>query len=369
VSEAFVIAAGGTGGHLFPARALAAALIRRGHIVHLATDRRGAGYEAMFTGVSVHRLPAGAPVGPAWRKAAGIAELALGAIAARRLLGRIQPRVVVGFGGYPSLPAMVAAGWMRLPTLIHEQNAVLGRANRWLAPRVRTIAAGLPIAGQAVEVVGNPVRPEVLALATRPYPMAEAGPLRLVVLGGSQGARTLGRMVPVALGLLSEELRWRLRVSQQARPEDVEEAKRMYAESAIRAEVSPFFGDAPGRLAEAHLAITRAGASTLAELGVLGRPAILVPYPRAMDDHQSANAATHAASGAAEVLPESSLTPERLASRVAALLGDPSGLMKRARAAANQGRPDAVERLADLVEGLARRALVASSQIAGSFAA
>src|SRR5262249_43325765 len=160
---------------------------------------------------------------------------------------------------------------------------------------------GFPVAGIKVEVVGIPVRPEVLALAARPYPMAEAGPLRLVVLGGSQGARSLGRVVPVALGLLSEELRRRLRVSQQARPEDVDEARRLYAESQIRAEVSPFFADAPARLAEAHLAITRAGASTLAELGVLGRPAILVPYPHAMDDHQAANAAAHAAGGAAEV--------------------------------------------------------------------
>jgi len=350
-----LIAAGGTGGHLFPARALAAALLARGRTLALATDRRGTGYEAAFAGMAVHRLPAGAPVGPPWRKALGAIELGWGVLAARRLLAQLRPESVIGFGGYPSVPAMIAAQWAGLPTAIHEQNAVLGRANRWLAGRARAIAAGFPLAESAT-VVGNPVRPEVLAVAGRPYPMLEAGPIRLVVLGGSQGARALGRMVPVALGLLSDALRPRLRVSQQARAEDVDEARRVYAEAGIRAEVSPFFTDVPARLAECHLAITRAGASTLAELGVLGRPAVLVPYPHAMDDHQTRNALAHAAGGAAEVIPESTLTPERLAARVAAMLEHPAGLAARARAALANGRPDAAERLADLVEGLVRRA-------------
>jgi UDP-N-acetylglucosamine--N-acetylmuramyl-(pentapeptide) pyrophosphoryl-undecaprenol N-acetylglucosamine transferase len=350
VSRPILIAAGGTGGHLFPARALAAVLLARGAAVELATDRRGTDYEAAFGGIPVHRLPAGMP-----NSIGGMAQLFLGVFAARRLIARIKPVAAIGFGGYPSIPATIAAAIAGLPTAIHEQNAVLGRANRWLARRASLVAAGFPLAERDSVAVGNPVRPEVLALAGRPYPMVEAGPLRLVVLGGSQGARTLGRMVPVALGLLPDDLRKRLRVSQQARAEDVDEAKRIYGESAIRAEVSPFFADAPARLAECHLAITRAGASTLAELGVLGRPAILVPYPHAMDDHQAANARAHAANGAAEILTEDNLTPERIAACVAELLADPAGLTGRARAAAANGRPDAAERLADLVQGLAHR--------------
>lgn len=350
-----MIAAGGTGGHLYPARALAVALIGRGRTVVLATDRRGVGYEAAFQGIAVHRLPAGTLAGHPLRRLLGAAELGVGVLMAWRLIARLRPSVVVGFGGYPSIPATLAAQFSGVPTAIHEQNAVLGRANRWLARRATAVAAGLPLTEIANTLVGNPVRSEILAVAGRPYPMPEAGPLRFVVLGGSQGARALGRVVPVALGLLPDVLRARLRVSQQARAEDVDEARRVYAEAGIRAEVSPFFADVPGRLAECHLAITRAGASTLAELGVLGRPALLIPYPQAMDDHQTMNAMAHAANGAAEVIPEAVLTPERLAARVAALLADPAGLTARATAALANGRPDAAERLADLVDGLARR--------------
>jgi UDP-N-acetylglucosamine--N-acetylmuramyl-(pentapeptide) pyrophosphoryl-undecaprenol N-acetylglucosamine transferase len=351
MSRPILIAAGGTGGHLFPARALAAALVARGRQVELATDRRGTDYESAFGGIPVHRLPAGTQ-----GSLAGMARLALGVLAAWRVIARIKPVAAIGFGGYPSIPATLAAELAGVPTALHEQNAILGRANAWLVRRAKLVACGLPLEGREAIVVGNPVRPEVLALAGRPYPMLEAGPIRIVVLGGSQGARTLGRMVPVAFGLLPDELRKRLRVSQQARPVDVDQARRVYAESSIRAEVSPFFGDAPARLAECHLAITRAGASTLAELGVLGRPAILVPYPHAMDDHQAANARAHAANGAADIIPEANLTPERLAASISAMLGDAVGLAARARAARANGRPDAAERLADLVEALADHA-------------
>jgi UDP-N-acetylglucosamine--N-acetylmuramyl-(pentapeptide) pyrophosphoryl-undecaprenol N-acetylglucosamine transferase len=363
VSRPILIAAGGTGGHLFPARALAAALAARGRTVELATDRRGTDYEAAFGGIPVHRLAAGTP-----NSIAGMARLVLGAFAARRLIARIRPLAAVGFGGYPSIPATIAAEIAGVPTVIHEQNAVLGRANRWLARRATVVAAGFPLGERDSVTIGNPVRAEVLAVAGRPYPMAEAGPIRLVVLGGSQGARALGRLVPVALGLLPDELRKRLRVSQQARTEDVDEAKRVYGESAIRADVSPFFTDAPARLAECHLAITRAGASTLAELAVLGRPAILVPYPHALDDHQMANARAHAANGAAEILVEDTLTPERLAACVAAMLADPAGLARRARLAAANAQPDAAERLADLVIGLAERTSAPAQQALRSFA-
>ena len=349
-----VVAAGGTGGHLFPAEALARALADRGWRIVLATDARGAQYAADFPAeerlaLEAATFKAGDPVG----MARGLARIAAGVMQARSAFARLNPAVVVGFGGYPSLPALLAAG--RTPTLIHEQNAVLGRVNRFLAPRVRAVACAFPtlekaspkVKGRAV-VVGNPVRPEIAAMADEPY-AAPTGELRLLVTGGSQGARLLSDMVPAAVALLPEDLRLRLRVEQQTRAESIDAARRTYAEAAVEAEVAPFFRDMAGRLSRAHLVVGRAGASTVCELAVAGRPSVLAPLAIAADDHQRFNARLLADAGAAEVLAERDLTAERLSDILRTLLADRPGLARRAAAARSVATPDAAARLADLV--------------------
>jgi UDP-N-acetylglucosamine--N-acetylmuramyl-(pentapeptide) pyrophosphoryl-undecaprenol N-acetylglucosamine transferase len=360
VSTAFVLAAGGTGGHLFPAEALAAELVERGRRVHLLTDSRADAFAGSVPGIEIHRVRAGRFGGGTVRAAYGLAELAAGAVQARRLLRRLAPQAVIGFGGYPSVPTMLAAASLGLPTLIHEQNAVLGRANRLLAPRVRRIATGFPeTAGlrpadqtRAVHT-GNPVRPAILAVGDVAYaPPRRGGPVELLILGGSQGAHILSEMVPPALAALPPGLRAGLKVSQQARPEDLAAVVKAYSENGIAAEIESFFADVPPRLARAHLAICRAGASTVADLAAVGRPALLVPYPFATDDHQTANAGAFAAAGGGWVVAQADLHPDTLAARLANLLDDGAALTLAAQRAAGFGRRDAARHLALLALAL-----------------
>lgn len=358
-----VLAAGGTGGHVFPADALAGALLERGCAVALVTDRRGGSYGGTLGKLDTHRIRAGQITGRSpLRRLRGLVELALGAVQARRLLGRLRPAAAVGFGGYASIPTMLAARWARVPTVIHEQNAVLGRANRVLAPRVTRIARSFEHvvalraqdAARAV-LTGNPVRAAIAALADKPYDApVKDGPLRILVTGGSQGATVFSRVVPAALALLPEAARRRLVVAQQCRPADIEQAHAAYAAAGFGAELKTFFDDMPARLTAAHLVICRSGASTCAEITAAGRPAILVPYPHATDDHQTANARAIEAAGAAWLMPEPTFTPAALAERLAALLEAPAVLAERAAHARALGRPDAAARLADVVLSVVR---------------
>ena len=361
MTPVFVLAAGGTGGHLFPAEAVARLLVAGGGAVHLLTDRRADHFAAAVPGVTIDRVRAGRFGGGPLHAAYGLAELAVGMVQARRLLRRLMPAAVVGFGGYPSVPTMLAAVQLGLLTLIHEQNAVFGRANRLLAPRARRIATGfadtlaLRPADRARAIhTGNPVRPAILAVGAAGYAAPEpGGPIELLAVGGSQGARVFSEIVPPALAALPAELRARLRVSQQARPEDRADAAAQYAALGIAADVQSFFDDMPTRLQRAHLVICRAGASTVAELAAAGRPAILVPYPHATDDHQTANAAAFVAAGGGWALPQGELTPATLANSLAALLADPAALSEAAAAARRSACDDAAERLARLVRELA----------------
>ena len=356
-----VLAAGGTGGHLFPAQALAERLVARGAVVQLATDRRADAFAEAVPGVAVCQISAGRIGGGPLRAARGIAATAAGVVQARRLLRRLAPAAVVGFGGYPSLPTMLAASGLGYPTAIHEQNAVLGRANRLLARRVERIAtgfaatAGLGSAERARAVhTGNPVRPAVSAVAGTPYRPPDPGaPLDLLIIGGSQGARIFADIVPAALAALPVPWRTALRVSQQARPEDCARVTAELLEAGIAAEVSSFFSDVPQRLARAQLVICRAGASTVAELAAVGRPALLVPYPHSTDDHQSANAGALADAAAAWVIPQAALSVPILAERLAGLFADPAGLALAAARARGFASGDAADRLAALVLALA----------------
>jgi UDP-N-acetylglucosamine--N-acetylmuramyl-(pentapeptide) pyrophosphoryl-undecaprenol N-acetylglucosamine transferase len=356
-----VVAAGGTGGHLFPAQALAQVLTGRGWRVVLATDERVQTLSANFPAerripLSAATFKPGDPLGAV--KAAG--AILRGVMQARAELSALKPAVVIGFGGYPSLPALIAAISQGRRTIIHEQNAVMGRANRLLAPFVTAIACAFPtlqkapakVAARAV-VVGNPVRPEIQALFDKPYePPSEtsAGELRLLVTGGSQGARLLSETVPKAVALLPEALRGRLKVRQQTRAESVEAATAAYRAAGVTAEIATFFDNIAERLAQAHLVIGRAGAGTVCEIAVAGRPAIFVPLKIALDDDQGQNARLLAEAGAAEMLREDALSPESLAALLQRLLADPTRLAQMAAAAHAVARPAAADRLADLVE-------------------
>jgi UDP-N-acetylglucosamine--N-acetylmuramyl-(pentapeptide) pyrophosphoryl-undecaprenol N-acetylglucosamine transferase len=350
-----ILASGGTGGHMFPAEALASALLARGHRVALVTDRRGQAFADRLPEVALHRIPAGRLDKGLIDKALGVAEMILGTFAAGRVLGRLQPAVAVGFGGYPSAPTMLAAAPRRIATVLHEQNALVGRANRLLAPRATRIATSFPQveglkAPDAARVVftGNPVRPEIAKLRDLPYP-APTGAINLLVTGGSQGARILSAVIPDAMARLPAALKSRIALMQQARPEDLDSVRDAHRRSGIAAEVAPFFHDLPERLGRAHLVIARAGASTVAELCVAGRPAILVPFAAAADDHQTVNARALGNAGAAWVMPEREFTPAALATRLEALIAAPAGLIDAAAAARGLGTPDAAARLADLV--------------------
>ncbi len=354
-----VIAAGGTGGHMFPAQALAEVLSARGWRIVLATDERGALYADKFPADERIALSAATarPGDPIGMLKAGWAVLR-GVLQARAAFRRLDPAVVVGFGGYPSLPALMAALGQKRPTVIHEQNAVLGRVNRYLAPKVTEVACAFPTLEMArppvkarAHVVGNPVRPDIRSLFDQPYaaPAAE-GPIRLLVTGGSQGARLLSELTPEAIMRLPEPVRLRLEVQQQTRKESMDGARRVYANAMVKAEVAPFFRDMAGRLGAAHLVIGRAGASTVCELAVAGRPSILVPLRIAADDHQRFNARLLEDAGAAAVCLEEELTVDSLAGALNALLKDPEWLARMAEGARSVARPDAAEALADLVE-------------------
>ena len=352
-----LLAAGGTGGHLFPAEALARVLVGRGVPVELVTDRRALSYAAAFPARALHAVASATPSGGSvMSKAKAGLQLGRGAIEAYGLLKAIRPSVVVGFGGYPSVPPLVAAGWRHIPVLLHEQNAVMGRANRFLAARATRIATGFAALSKIDQSVrsksvhtGNPIRPAVLAAAKQPYPFVHSGGLNLLVTGGSQGARVMSDIVPAAVALLPPELRARLRIVQQARGEDEVRVRVAYAKAGVEAEVAAFFKDLPARMAAAHLVIGRSGASTVSELAVIGRPAILVPLPGALDQDQAANAAVLGDVGAAAVMMQKDFTPDRLADELAQILRDPSHLPERAAAARAMGEPAGAERLADLV--------------------
>lgn len=358
-----VLAAGGSGGHIYPARALAEVLIGRGHKVVLITDRRGAAFDDALPQVEVYRVQAGAPSGRGfWGKIDGVGRILRGLFEARKILMALRPAAVVGFGGYASVPTIMAATRQGLVTLLHEQNAVLGRANRMLAPRVGKIATAFPsiraVSAQdsaKLARTGNPIRAEIAALADQPYDTpVPGGPLNLLVFGGSQGARALSLLVPAAVAALAPERRRRLVIAQQCRPEDLEEVRTAYARIGQQVELAAYFTDMGARLARAQLAITRAGASTIAELAGAGRPAILIPYPYATDDHQRANAEALAGAGGAWVMIEAETTPDDLAAAIARLMDDPQALATAAAAARTFGIVDAADRLADLVEECAR---------------
>jgi len=353
-----LVAAGGTGGHLFPAEALAEALARRGAVVELATDERAERYGKRFPARQTHIIPSDTLRGRDPVKLARTGAVMSVAVArAYLLLGRIKPAVVVGFGGYPTVPPVLAATLRRIPTIIHEQNAVMGRANKFLAPRVAAIATSFPsVLDRAPNLAakttptGNPVRPAVIAAAGMPYVApASDGLFRLLVFGGSQGARIMSEVVPPAIGALDQALRVRLLLAQQARGEDLGEVREAYARLAISAEVAPFFPDLPARLAAAHLVVGRSGASTVAELAVIGRPAILVPLPHALDQDQHANAAVLEKAGGAIRLRQDDFSAARLANEIAWLAAAPERLAAMAAAARSAGAIDAAERLADLV--------------------
>lgn len=361
MSGIFVLAAGGTGGHLFPAQAVAGELMRRGRRVVVMTDGRGHNYGKAFPGAEITTVPAATFADRGlFGKLGALVTIVFGMITALMKLLHLRPKAVVGFGGYPSLPVMMAASLARIPAALHEQNAVLGRVNRLLAPRVTRIAASLPFARFApknsdrIVFTGNPVRPAAASLRDSLYqPPEPGGPIRLLVFGGSQGARALSELVPAAVALLPIELRSRLRIVQQARLEDLPMVDAAYRSAGLHAETAAFFNDLPLRMAGAHLVIARSGASTLSELTVIGRPAILIPYPFAMDNHQAANAAVLEKADAAWVLPQAGLNAQKMAALLADILHDPSVLTARAAAARQLGHPDAAQRLADLAEQLA----------------
>jgi UDP-N-acetylglucosamine--N-acetylmuramyl-(pentapeptide) pyrophosphoryl-undecaprenol N-acetylglucosamine transferase len=356
--QPIVIAAGGTGGHFFPAEALAAELIARGHRVVLMTDARsGALKSPVFGGREQHVIRGAGIAGRgAWRGLKAVGAMSSGVLQARSILARLGAGCVVGFGGYPSVAPILAARMLRQrpAVILQEQNAVLGRANRLLSRRADVLALGFEgtqrvPAGTNTIVSGNPVRPAIGALAQTGY-VAATDRIRLLVLGGSLGARVFSDVVPEALAALPEALRARILVVQQVRAEDMERVRESYAASGIVAELSPFFADVADRLVAAHLVIARSGASTVAELAVAGRPAILVPLPGAIDDHQAANARALEQAGGAWVMPQRTFTVAALAERLNGLLADPIGLTSAAVAARSQARADAASRLADLVE-------------------
>jgi UDP-N-acetylglucosamine--N-acetylmuramyl-(pentapeptide) pyrophosphoryl-undecaprenol N-acetylglucosamine transferase len=357
----FVLAAGGTGGHMVPAHALAAELKSRGHGVLLITDERGARFPGLFENVPVHILPAGrlggGPIG--WLKA--LRSVIRGRGEAKSLYREHRPDAVVGFGGYPAFPSLLAASSMRIPTVLHEQNAVLGRVNRLLAGEAQAIGTAyekverLKSAWRSRTVlVGNPVREEVARLGELPFPpFDEVAPLKILVTGGSQGATVLGEVVPEGLGLLQPSLRRRLQVVQQCRPDDIERVRNRYAELGIPAELMTYIEDMPDKLADAHLVIGRAGASTIAELTAAGRPAILIPFPAATDDHQTANAREMTAAGGARTIQQTGFAPHVLARQIEAMAADPVALNNAAERALSVGRPHAARDHADLVERIA----------------
>ncbi|MCB2114797.1 MAG: UDP-N-acetylglucosamine--N-acetylmuramyl-(pentapeptide) pyrophosphoryl-undecaprenol N-acetylglucosamine transferase [Rhodobacteraceae bacterium] len=358
VQPLLLIAAGGTGGHMFPAQALAEAMVAKGWRVKLSTDARGARYAGNYPASVIVEEVASATFarGGVLAKIAVPFRIFTGVAAAVMDMRADPPSVVVGFGGYPTIPALAAATLLRLPRMIHEQNGILGRVNQIFARRVERVACGTwPTAlPQGVEGVhtGNPVRAAVLDRAGAPYIVPGDYPMSLLVIGGSQGARILSDVVPAAIAALPEAFRSRLRIAHQARAEDQQRVEAAYAAAGLQAEVKPFFDDVPRRLVEAQLVISRAGASSVADISVIGRPSILVPFAAAAGDHQTANARGLVQAEAAILIPESRLDPATLAGHVATVLESPGAAARMAAAALAYGTPDATDRLVRLVEEL-----------------
>ena len=356
----FILMAGGTGGHLFPAMALAQELLRRGHVVELMTDHRVESYGADFPASAIHIVPSATPSGknPLLMAGAGVKILRGIAVAFGKLRAS-KPDCVIGFGGYPTFPPFLAANLLRIPGILHEQNAVMGRANRALGRFASVLALSFGKTrfadGFSIEkvVTGNPVRDRVRTVADTPYPALEGnGEIRLVIFGGSQGAKALSDIVPGAIATLPDALRQRLNIVQQCRAEDIDRVAEVYASAGISAELAAFFSDLPERIAQSHLVIGRSGASTIAELTVLGRPAILVPLPGSLDADQKNNALIIEAAGAGWVAEQATLSPQSLGTRLTTLLTEPATLTHAAAAARTLGQPRAVEKLADLAERL-----------------
>ena len=353
-----LLAAGGTGGHLFPAEALGVELIKRGLRVRLATDTRALHYSGLFTRDNIDVVPSETVRGRSLMSLVRTAYmLGYGTLVAASLVRRLKPAAVVGFGGYPTVPPLVAARLLGVPGIIHDANAVLGRANRFLSGRVNAIATSLPgvldrdpaLAGKAT-TVGTPMRPAVLSAAAVPFASPEPnGPLRLLVVGGSQGARVMSDILPGAIERLEPVLWGRLILTQQVRREDMARVRAIYDRMRINAELAPFFGDLPARLASSHLVVSRSGAGTVAELAAIGRPSILVPLPGAIDQDQFANAGVLAQVDGALRIPQAEFTPARLAAEISTFAAEPAKLTAMAAAARKVGRLDAAERLADLV--------------------
>jgi UDP-N-acetylglucosamine--N-acetylmuramyl-(pentapeptide) pyrophosphoryl-undecaprenol N-acetylglucosamine transferase len=356
-----IIAAGGTGGHMFPAQALAEVMLARGWRVRLSTDARGARYTGGFPeAVQIDRVSSAtfARGGLAARAMVPL-RIGTGSLGAVAGMLRERPSVVIGFGGYPTIPALAAATLLRIPRLIHEQNGVLGRVNELFAPRVDAVACGTwPTAlpeGVEARHTGNPVRRAVLERAGASYIPPGDYPMELLVMGGSQGARILSDVVPPAIAALPMEMLRHVRVSHQAREEDHDRVAGFYAQNGIAADVQPFFEDVPRRMSEAQLVISRAGASSVADLAIIGRPAILIPFAAAAGDHQSANARGLVEAGAAISIPESIATPDALSEQIATVLANPDGALQMSRAALSTARPEAAEALAQMVEELAQK--------------
>jgi UDP-N-acetylglucosamine--N-acetylmuramyl-(pentapeptide) pyrophosphoryl-undecaprenol N-acetylglucosamine transferase len=358
IAKHYVLAAGGTGGHMVPAHALAEELMRRGHRVALVTDERGARIPGLFGGVQVHTIPAGRLTGQPHTWIPGIRAVMQGRRMAMRMFDAFEPSVVVGFGGYPAFPALLAAFRRGVPTVVHEQNAVLGRVNRLCARRVDAIATSFaetqrikPGWASKTHLVGNPVREDIVAIRDQPFPpLDDDGIFRVLVTGGSQGASVLSRVVPDGLALLPVILRRRLQVTQQCRAEDIDAVRMRYEALGIPADLQTYMTDLPERLSWAHLVIGRAGASTICELTAAGRPAILIPLPSATDDHQTHNAAEMVAAGGARMVAQHNFTPVELAKQMQKLGLDPDALANAAKRAKSCGRPDATRDLATLVE-------------------
>jgi UDP-N-acetylglucosamine--N-acetylmuramyl-(pentapeptide) pyrophosphoryl-undecaprenol N-acetylglucosamine transferase len=359
-----LLAAGGTGGHLFPAEALARELLQRGLAVDLVTDQRGGGFGDRLPTVATHRIAAGGVAGKAIQtRAQNMLQLGIGYLQSRRLIKRLRPSVAVGFGGYPSVPPLLAAQHAGIRTVLHEQNAVAGRANRFLLKQASKVATSFArvkyleqLPADRCILTGNPVRPDIASLAAHPYVApAEDGSFHLMVVGGSQGARVFGELVPPAIALLSPDLRARLVLTQQCRAEDLDKVAAQYLALGLQVDLQPFFSDIPARLATTHLLISRAGASTVAELTAAGRPALMVPLPNSIDDHQAANAASLTDAGGGWSAPQRDLNPQRLAVLLTDLMTHPAKLAAAADVARRLGHRDAALALADLVVGLLPR--------------
>jgi UDP-N-acetylglucosamine--N-acetylmuramyl-(pentapeptide) pyrophosphoryl-undecaprenol N-acetylglucosamine transferase len=364
-----VLATGGTGGHVFPAEALAGELEARGVPFTLVTDSRGRQWQGALSRRPIHTIHSASPSGSLQRRVMAFLSLGLGLFDAWRALGRIAPAAVVGFGGYASVPTMIAARLRRTPAMVHEQNAVLGKANRWVLGGVSLVATSFArtrfVDDRRARLVGNPVRETVRTLRGAVYRAPGTDRVvDLLVFGGSQGAASFSKVIPEAILSLPDAMRARLRIVQQCRAEDLERVRALYLQANIVAELAPFFADLPQRLAGAHLVIGRSGASTMAELATIGRPSILVPYPYAADDHQTANARAFEAAGACLVILHADFTAATLAAQLRALLEAPERLAAMAAAAHAAARPDAAARLADLVGELVAAPTLTPSGVA-----